>query len=135
VVTGSKQLEVFQSESLEFKEYFLNQDMPVKLKIECVENGIQYDSNGNIAYINADKVQGKLKIRKWKQGDWFIPLGMNGKQKISDYFVNNKFSLKDKEDTWLLCDSEKVVWIIGHRSDNRCRIDSGTKNIYVVSLQ
>ena len=60
---------------------------------------------------------------------------MNGKQKISDYFTNNKFSLKDKEDTWLLCDAEKVVWIIGHRSDNRYRVDPGTKNIYVISLQ
>ena len=135
VVTASNQLEVFQSKESELKEYFLDQDLPIDLNIECFENGIKLEPNGNKAYINADKVQGKLKIRKWKKGDWFIPLGMNGKQKISDYFINNKFSLKDKEDTWLLCDSEKVVWIIGHRSDNRYRIDPGTKNIYVVSLQ
>lgn len=134
-VTASSQLEVFQSKESEVKEYYLDQEMPIDLNIECFENGVTLQPNGNKAYINADKVQGKLKIRKWKQGDWFIPLGMNGKQKISDYFINNKFSLKDKEDTWLLCDAEKVVWIIGHRSDNRYRIDPGTKNIYVVSLQ
>jgi tRNA(Ile)-lysidine synthase len=135
VVTGSNQLEVFQTKTKEFKEYFLDQDMPINLKIEYFKNIIEFKPNGNTAYINADKVQGKLRIRKWKEGDWFIPLGMNGKQKISDYFINNKFSLKDKTDTWILCDTEKVVWIIGHRSDNRYRIDSGTKNIYVVSLQ
>ncbi|MBK20829.1 MAG: tRNA lysidine(34) synthetase TilS [Flavobacteriales bacterium] len=135
VVTASNQLEIFQSKEPELKEYYLDQEMPIDLTIECFENGITLQPNGNKAYINADKVQGKLKIRKWKQGDWFIPLGMNGKQKISDYFTNNKFSLKDKEDTWLLCDAEKVVWIIGHRSDNRYRVDPGTKNIYVISLQ
>lgn len=135
VVSASKQLEVFQSEESEVKEYFLDQDMPISLKIECFENGIELQCDRDKAYISADKVQGKLKIRKWKEGDWFIPLGMNGKQKISDYFINNKFSLKDKEDAWLLCDAEKIVWIVGHRSDNRYRIDSGTKNIYVVSLQ
>ncbi len=135
VVTASNQLEIFQSKEPELKEYYLDQEMPIDLMIECFENGIALQPNGNKAYINADKVQGKLKIRKWKQGDWFIPLGMNGKQKISDYFTNNKFSLKDKEDAWLLCDAEKVVWIIGHRSDNRYRIDPGTKNIYVISLQ
>ena len=134
-VTATNHLEVFQSQESEVKEYYLDQEMPIDLNIECFENGITLQPNGNKAYINADKVQGKLKIRKWKQGDWFIPLGMNGKQKISDYFINNKFSLKDKEDTWLLCDAEKVVWIIGHRSDNRYRIDPGTKNIYVISLQ
>ncbi|MBO72498.1 MAG: tRNA lysidine(34) synthetase TilS [Flavobacteriales bacterium] len=133
LVTAANQLEVFQPEEPELKEYYLDEEMPINLKIECFENGIVLHPNGNKAYINADKVQGKLKIRKWKQGDWFIPLGMNGKQKISDYFINNKFSLKDKEDTWLLCDAEKVVWIIGHRSDNRYRIDPGTKNIYVVT--
>lgn len=135
VITGSKQLEVFQTKELEVKEYFLDQNLPINLSIECFENPMQFEPNRKIAYINADKVQGRLKIRKWKEGDWFIPLGMTGKQKISDYFINNKFSLKDKEDAWLLCDTEKVVWIIGHRSDNRYRIDPGTKNIYVVSLQ
>ena len=135
VVTASNQLEIFQSKQSEIREYYLDEEMPIDLKIECFENGVTLQPNGNKAYINADKVQGKLRIRKWKQGDWFIPLGMNGKQKISDYFINNKFSLKDKEDTWLLCDAEKVVWIIGHRSDNRYRIDPGTKNIYVISLQ
>ncbi len=135
VITALNQLEVFQSKESEVKEYYLDQKTPIDLNIEYFKNGIVLQPNVNKAYINADKVQGKLKIRKWKQGDWFIPLGMNGKQKISDYFVNNKFSLKDKEDAWLLCDSEKVVWIIGHRSDNRYRIDLGTKNIYVVSLQ
>ena len=86
----------------------------------------------SIAYINADKVQGELRLRKWRKGDWFIPFGMRGKQKISDYFINKKLSLAEKENTWLLCDSEKIVWIVSHRSDNRYRVDDTTKNVYIV---
>ena len=73
-------------------------------------------------------------FRKWQQGDIFYPFGMKGKQKLSDYFINNKFSLSEKEATWLLCDNEKVVWIIGYRSDNRYRVDDSTKNVYVIEL-
>jgi len=60
---------------------------------------------------------------------------MKGKQKLSDYFINNKFSLKSKEATWLLCDNEKVVWIVGHRSDDRYRVDRSTKNIYIIEIE
>lgn len=132
LVSASEGYELFENYASNNNEYYLDEKLPIKLELEVLKAPVEIKSSGNKAYINADKVQGKLRIRKWRQGDWFIPFGMNGKQKISDYFINNKFSLKDKEDTWLLCDAEKVVWIIGHRSDNRYRIDSGTKNIYVI---
>ena len=135
LVSGEDCFELFIHEYPDKKEYFLDQDLPIDLNIEFSRAPIEINISRNKAYINADKVQGQLRIRKWKKGDWFIPFGMRGKQKISDYFINNKFSLKEKNDIWLLCDSEKVVWIIGHRSDNRYRIDSGTKNIYILSLK
>ncbi len=134
LVSGDDCFELFTKEQSDKQEYFLDEELPIKLNVDFQTAPIEIKRSLNEAYINADKVQGKLRLRKWRQGDWFIPFGMTGKQKISDYFVNNKFSLKDKEDAWLLCDAEKVVWIIGHRSDNRYRIDSGTKNIFILSL-
>ncbi len=132
LVSAAEGYEVYENHATHKNEYYLDDKLPIDLKLEVLQAPVEIKPSGNVAYINADKVQGKLRIRKWREGDWFIPFGMNGKQKISDYFINNKFSLKDKEDTWLLCDAEKVVWIIGHRSDNRYRVDSGTRNIYVI---
>lgn len=134
LVSGKNGFELFIDNQTDKKEYFLDEDLPIRLNIEFSTGPIDMKPSGSNAYINADKVQGKLRIRKWEKGDWFIPFGMQGKQKISDYFINNKLSLKEKKDSWLLCDSEKVVWIIGHRSDNRYRINSATKNIYVLTL-
>lgn len=132
VITGNKQYELYVQNEDDIKEYFISEDLPINLSFDLVTMPIDIETSENIAYINADKVQGKLRLRKWRKGDWFIPFGMRGKQKISDYFINNKLSLAEKENTWLLCDSEKIVWIVCHRSDNRCRVDDTTKNVYIV---
>ena len=134
LISGSEGYELFENYAANKNEYFLDEKLPVNINLEVLKAPVDIKPTSNVAYINVDKVQGKLRIRKWREGDWFIPFGMRGKQKISDYFINNKFSLKDKEDAWLLCDAEKVVWIVGHRSDNRYRIDAGTKNIYVFTF-
>ncbi len=112
----------------------MSDKLPINLTISVVSAPIEIMATLNKVYLSADKVQGKLKLRKWKEGDWFVPFGMKGKQKLSDYFINNKFSLEEKESTWLLCDNEKVVWIVGYRSDERYRVDSSTKNIYIIEI-
>lgn len=135
LITGNNQYELYIQEDKDINEYYLSDKLPINLKISVVSSPVEITSNLNKLYLNADKVQGKLKLRKWKTGDWFVPFGMKGKQKLSDYFINNKFSLKEKEATWLLCDNEKVVWIVGYRSDNRYRVDHSTKNIYIIEIQ
>lgn len=88
-----------------------------------------------IAYFDADKLKGKFTIRKWKQGDRFIPFGMTGKKLISDFLTDRKFSISRKENQWVLCTGESIAWVIGERADNRFRIDETTRNIIIVKLQ
>ena len=70
-----------------------------------------------------------VKIRKWKEGDSFVPFGMKGKKKLSDFFIDEKFSQFEKEDTWLLMSGNEVVWLINHRLDDRHKVSSITTNI------
>ena len=88
----------------------------------------------HIAYFDYDKLSFPLTLRKWKEGDWFIPFGMKGRKKLSDYFSDHKFSRMDKERTWLLCSGENIIWIVGERSDNRFCFDKTTKSVLIVNF-
>lgn len=71
-------------------------------------------------YVDKDLLKYPLLVRKWKNGDYIYPVKMQGKKKVSKYFKDEKFSLVDKEKTWLLCNgNNEVIWIINHRQDNR----------------
>lgn len=83
----------------------------------------------NCIYIDGDKLQFPLTIRTSKEGDYFFPLGMKGKKKVSKYYKDEKLSLIDKENTLLLCSSDDIVWIINRRADNRFKVEVATKSI------
>jgi tRNA(Ile)-lysidine synthase len=71
-------------------------------------------------YVDESLLSFPLQIRKWQTGDVFYPLGMQGKKKLSKYFKDEKMSLLEKENTWLLCTSKnEIVWIINKRQDRR----------------
>ncbi|NPD46553.1 tRNA lysidine(34) synthetase TilS [Lentimicrobium sp. S6] len=108
-------------------------ETPIKLKIESSEN-TDIIADKNIAKLDADLIEFPLKIRKWKQGDYFYPLGMKGQKKlVSDFFIDHKMSLFEKQNTWVLCSKNKIVWIIGHRIDNRFKISSQTSKTIIIS--
>ncbi|MET2986327.1 tRNA lysidine(34) synthetase TilS [Aureibaculum conchae] len=85
--------------------------------------------HSNFAFVDADKIKFPLTIRKWQQGDYFYPFGMQGKKKLSKYFKDEKHSLLDKENTWVLISEDKTVWVINSRLDNRFRVTDNTKSI------
>ena len=87
-----------------------------------------------IACIDRDRVQFPLLIRKWQTGDYFKPLGMSGLKKISDFFIDSKLSLPEKENVWIVANGEQVVWIIGRRLDDRYKITPATQNILKLEL-
>lgn len=94
----------------------------------------QIEKSKSVACFDYNKLLFPLYLRRWQYGDWFIPFGMEGRKKLSDYFSDNKFSLAEKENCWLLCSGNNVLWIVGKRTDNRFRIDETTKNVFIVKI-
>jgi len=85
-------------------------------------------------YVNGDLLNFPLTIRKYRSGDKFIPFGMKGTKKVSKFFKDEKFSQFDKENTWLLCSNEDIVWVIGSRMDERFKIKDTTTNIIKIQI-
>ncbi len=89
----------------------------------------------NTIYVDKDKLKFPLQLRKRKEGDMFYPMGMQGKKKLSKYFKDEKFSLLDKENTWLLCSGEDIVWVVNRRPDDRFKVTEKTKQILKIELK
>lgn len=94
----------------------------------------QIKPNKHTGAFDAEKLSFPLMLRKWKAGDYFQPLGMQGIKKLSDFFVDNKFSRIAKDETWLLVSDNKIVWVIGHRIDERFKIKETTTNVLEIKV-
>lgn len=100
---------------------------PIQLNFEQVDS--EMTKSGQIIFVEKSLLKYPLILRKWENGDYFYPTGMQGKKKVSKYFKDEKFSLFDKENTWLLCTAEnEVIWIINHRQDRRFLASKATKS-------
>ena len=108
---------------------------PNDIKIERLSSeNFEIVSDQNVACLDLNKLEFPLLIRKWKQGDYFQPLGMTGFKKVSDFFIDQKIPLHKKENIWLLCSGKNIVWIMGQRIDNRFKITSQTKEILKIEM-
>lgn len=87
----------------------------------------------NTIFVDEDKLQFPLVIRKWQEGNWFYPSGMNGRKKLSKFFKDEKFSLLDKSSIWLLCSENQIVWVIGKRMDKRFKVSEETTKILKIN--
>jgi tRNA(Ile)-lysidine synthase len=93
-----------------------------------ITKNFKINPDPHIACIDSQKISYPLIIRKWKAGDHFYPLGMKRMKKLSDYFVDNKYSKFDKENIFILESDGKIVWLIGDRIDDRFKITGSTIN-------
>lgn len=119
---------VFLIESLDSKV-----NIPLKLEFRKVVN--IFETHSNCIFVDENKLKFPLTIRKWREGDYFYPSGMNGKKKLSKYFKDEKYSLLDKENQWLLCSEDQIVWVIGKRADNRFTSKETTQNNIKIVLE
>ncbi|NND78566.1 MAG: tRNA lysidine(34) synthetase TilS, partial [Maribacter sp.] len=105
---------------------------PVHLTFRLVDK-IQETGN-KILYIDKETLKYPLTLRKWQKGDYFYPLGMQGRKKLSKYFKDEKVDAIAKEKQWLLCSRNDIVWVIGKRADDRFKITEKTKKILKLVL-
>ncbi|MFO7615121.1 MAG: tRNA lysidine(34) synthetase TilS [Bacteroidales bacterium] len=110
-------------------------DFPVKLVLTIHDaKGFQIAAHSYTACFDMSKLIFPMTVRKWRRGDSFCPLGMTGRKKLSDFFTDQKFSIPQKERTWLLCSGNDIVWIIGYRIDDRYKITGQTQQVLQVDL-
>lgn len=92
------------------------------------------DSNRNCVFLDYEKVKGLLRVRPWRAGDRFVPFGMKGSKKVKAYLTDSKVEIRERTDTRVVCDDEKIVWLVGYRLDDRVRVDANSKRIARLSL-
>ena len=120
-------------EDIEIREIEIEIKNPLSMKF-AGSIDFSLNKNPNVAKLDFDKLSFPLKLRKWKNGDKFRPLGMRNFKKVSDFFIDEKYSILAKQKQWILCSEDDIVWIVGNRIDDRYKIETHTKKVYIAEL-
>ena len=106
-------------------------------QMEIIQEEVQSitETGPDIAYFDKDKLRLPITYRIAREGDWFIPFGMKGRKLISDYLTDIKATRFQKEHQLLALCGEDIIWVVGHRSDNRYRVDRNTRQILRLRIE
>jgi tRNA(Ile)-lysidine synthase len=91
---------------------------------------VQFSDDKYIEYIDGELSGDRLLVRFWKKGDFFRPIGLRHRRKLSDFFIDLKLSIRMKNETPLVCKDREIIWIAGQRLDDRYKITKDTKKVY-----
>jgi tRNA(Ile)-lysidine synthase len=92
-------------------------------------------ANKEVAALNKARLRFPLVVRKWQPGDIFYPLGMQQQKKLSDFLIDNKVPVPLKEQVWVVTSGGEIVWVLGHRIDDRFKITASTEQVYEIQLK
>lgn len=105
---------------------------PLRLKFQIADKkDFKLIKDEKFAFLDYEKLKFPLVLRQWKSGDWFIPFGMKGKKKISDFLIDEKISLAEKEKIFVLVSFGKIIWVAGKRIDENFKVTEKTKKIFI----
>ncbi len=107
--------------------------LPIQLKFEEVKEA-SFSLYKNEITIAFPETLFPLTLRHRKQGDKFKPFGMKGFKKLSDFFKDKKLSLFEKEEVWILENKEYIIWVVGYRMDDRCKVTENTEKILKITV-
>jgi tRNA(Ile)-lysidine synthase len=96
--------------------------------------GFRLQKENWIAQVDACQLQFPLLLRKWKTGDYFYPLGMRKKKKIARFLIDQKLSKSAKENIWIIESGGRIVWVAGHRIDDRFKVTEATREVIILKL-
>ncbi len=132
LIIEEKKKEVPFEYLIEKDEYTISEPIKLSLNYSGNTKDFEISKSSSVAHLDFTKLKFPLKLKKWQKGDYFYPLGMTQKKLISDFFIDNKVSVPEKEKTWILFSGDQVIWIIGYRIDNRYKISKSTSNILTI---
>ncbi len=89
----------------------------------------------DVAFIDADKIRYPMLIRSRENGDFFYPIGFGRRKKIQDYFVDEKIHRDERDLVPLLTSENNIVWVVGHRLDDRYKVDKETKRVLKLEIK
>jgi tRNA(Ile)-lysidine synthase len=115
------------------QDYFLvpekGIEAPIKLNISTDVGA--HKSTVNCAVLDKNKLDFPLILRRWKTGDVFYPTGMTGKKKVAKFFKDEKMSVRDKKQQWLLCSGDDIVWVVGKRINRKFEALANTNTLQI----
>ena len=94
-----------------------------------------FDTPPNVALLDADRLRYPLTLRRWREGDRFIPFGMTGSKKVSDFLVDAKVSMPEKQRQFVLLSGDEIAWLVGRRIDDRYRLTRSTENVLRITKE
>ena len=104
-------------------------------EIVDVDSLPSYNVADNIALLDADKVEFPLMLRRWSEGDTFIPFGMTGRKKVSDFLIDGKVSMAEKNRQFVLISGTEIAWLAGRRIADPFRITDSTERVLRITKE